>query len=251
LKILAGFQPENQMSVIYNSQWSHPEWEFQDSAIIAELKAMVKCNAEVIFDMQSTMGHHATTLMFLSELMEQIEQDIDNIHCPLNISPLETVEIDEVASQPQPVKKAGRPCSDHPFTRVVKQAEIFSVDESCEVYYPFQTWRIGGAEVEVRFVVIIDKEIGRKDCFVHAGDVGFQIVAHRGNISREFGNFLPGEEKWKFRVPSVTSASGQITNVLTVQGVRRLAGLKKVQNEYNAWLLNEVIPFMNGHMKNI
>ena len=247
MKILAVSSLKIKMSVIYNSQWSYPEWEYQD---IAELKAMVKCNAEVIFDMQSTMGHHATTLMFLSDRMEKIEQNIDDLYCPLNISPLETVEIDEVESQTKPVKKAGRPCSDNP-TRVVKQAEIFSVDESCEVYFPFQTWRIGGVEVEVRFVVIIDKETGRKDCFVHAGDVGFGIVAHRGNISREFGSFLPGVEKWKFRVPSVTSASGQITNVLTVQGVRRLAGLKKVQNEYKAWLLNEVIPFMNGHIKNI
>ncbi len=236
------------MSVIYNSLWSCPEWEFQD---IAELKAMVKCNAGVIFDMQSTMGHHATTLMFLSERMEKIEQGIDDLYCPLNISPLETVEIDEVESQPKSIKKAGRPCSDHPTARVVKQAEIFSVDESCEVYFPFQTWRIAGGDVEVRFVVVIEKETGRKDCFVHAGDVGFRIVAHRGNISREFGSFLPGVEKWKFRVPSATSASGQITNVLTVQGVKRLAGLKKVQKEYKAWLLNEVIPFMNGHIKNI
>ena len=239
------------MTSIYNSQWSHPEWDFQDSAIIAELKAMVKCNAEVIFDMQSTMGHHATTLMFLSEQVEEIEQDIDNLYCPLNISPLETVEIDEDESQSKPVKKAGRPCSDQSTARVVKQAEIFSVDQSCEVYFPFQAWHIGCQEVEVRFVVIIEKETGRKDCFVHAGDVGFRIVAHRGNISREFGSFLPGVEKWKFRVPSATNPSGQITNVLTVQGVRRLAGLKKVQSGYKAWLLNEIIPFMNGHTKNI
>jgi len=82
--------------------------------------------------------------------------------------------------------------------------------------------------------------------YVHGADVG-GVIERKSNISRMFGQFLSPREKILMNVTGKHNHTvGQEANVLTVDGVERLMGLKKcIPNvEYTQWLREVLVPVL-------
>ena len=96
----------------------------------------------------------------------------------------------------------------------------------------------------IRIIHTHDRTTATRSTYVHGADVG-GVIERKSNISRMFGQFDSPREKVLMNVTGKHNHTvGQEANVLTVEGVRRLMGLKKCQPnaEYQAWLREVLVP---------
>ena len=96
----------------------------------------------------------------------------------------------------------------------------------------------------IRIIHTHDRATGQQSTYVHGADVG-GVIERKSNISRMFGQFESPREKVLMNVTGKHNHTvGQEANVLTVEGVKRLMGLKKCQPnaEYQHWLRDVLVP---------
>ena len=96
----------------------------------------------------------------------------------------------------------------------------------------------------IRIIHTHDRHSNTHSTYVHGADVG-GVIERKSNISRMFGQFDSPREKVLMNVTGKHNHTvGQEANVLTVEGVRRLMGLKKCQPnaEYQQWLKEVLVP---------
>ena len=96
----------------------------------------------------------------------------------------------------------------------------------------------------IRIIHTHDRGTGQRATYVHGADVG-GVIERKSNISRMFGQFESPREKVLMNVTGKHNHTvGQEANVLTVEGVKRLMGLKKCQPnvDYQHWLRDVLVP---------
>lgn len=137
-------------------------------------------------------------------------------------------------------------------SRAVNRADVYDPMPGVKLEHECLNYFVGNIVVNVRFVHVIGD--GWRQCLVHAGDAGFAVVSHRGNVSREFGPYIPCVEKWKISVPPYFNSDDHavISNVLTIVGVQRLTRSRRAFRfpEYQRWLIEEILPHMQSNTKN-
>jgi len=96
----------------------------------------------------------------------------------------------------------------------------------------------------IRIIYTHDRHTNTHSTYVHGADVG-GVIERKSNISRMFGQFDSPREKVLMNVTGKHNHTvGQEANVLTVEGVKRLMGLKKCAPhvEYQKWLKEVLVP---------